>query len=109
MHLIMQVLQINLNRHWATQNLLVQYVAEQNFDLACVSDPAPVPRRFSNANGLAAIYIGTRHPRWRCTLSKVGRNYVVVRVPSHDAYYCTRVFVYRSFDQSLMFRRFTYV
>jgi len=31
-----------------------------------------------------------------------------VRVPSHDAYCCTRVFAYRSFDQSLMFRRFTY-
>jgi len=30
-----------------------------------------------------------------------------VRVPSHDAYCCTRVFAYRSFHQSLIFCRIT--
>jgi len=78
----MRITQINLNHHWAAQNLLVQYVAEHQIDVACITEPASVPRNsrwFSSTDGLSAIFIGTRNLRGRCLPEKIGRNFIVAR------------------------------
>jgi len=63
-------LQVNLNRHWAAQNLLMQSVHELNINIVCVSEPASAPR-FSpwwavSFDGLAAIYCKTRNLAEKC-------------------------------------------
>jgi len=89
----MRVLQVNLNRCWAAQNLLMQNIAENNFDLACISEPASIPRSphwFASTNGLAAIYLGAREFRSRCVLYKIGRNYIVIKC---DSFYFFSVYI----------------
>jgi len=78
----MNLLQVNLNHHWAAQNLMVQNTARYNFDIVCVSEPVSVPRTpqwFSSTNGTAAIYVGSRELASKCVLNKIGSNFVVLR------------------------------
>jgi len=85
----MQLLQINLNRYGAAQNLLTQNMIEFKFDLACVSETASVPRSphwFASANGLAAIFVGSRDSTLKCIPHKIGRNYIAVK--------CNQFFVF---------------
>jgi len=78
----MRIIQINLNHRWTAQNLFVQHVAEHYIDIACVTDPASVPRNsrwLSSVDGLSAIFIGSRNLRGRCLPEKISRNFVVAR------------------------------
>jgi len=78
----MRLLQINLNHHWAAQNLLAQNMVEHSFDLACVSEPASVPRSshwFASTNGLAPIVTRSGDPSIKDVLMKAGRNFVALK------------------------------
>jgi len=82
----MLILQINLNHHWAAQNLLAQNIAEFGFDFACVSEPTSVPRSphwFASANGSAAIVTNSGDPTLRCVPIKSGRNFIVTECKQH--------------------------
>jgi len=85
----MLILQINLNHHWAAQNLLAQNMAEFGFDLACVSEPASIPRSphwFASANGSAAIVANPRDPTLRCVPIKSGRNFIVLKCNQYHVF-----------------------
>jgi len=78
----MNLLQINLNHHWAAQNLMVQNVAERDFSIACVSEPLSVPRTphwFASRNGTAAIYVGNKDTLRKCVLKETGRNFIMIK------------------------------
>jgi len=76
-------LQINLNRHWTAQNLLMQSIYELNIDVACVSKPALALQASSrwivSTDALAAIYFGTSYLTSKCVIYNINRNFVVVK------------------------------
>jgi len=76
-------LQVNLNRHWAAQNLLMQNMFEQKIDIACVCEPASAPRTSPrwvvSGDGLAAIFYGSRQLVDECVSFNTDRNFVVIK------------------------------
>lgn len=75
-------LQINLNRSYGAQNLLIQMMAERNADVAIVSEPNNCPSSnplwLVDVTGLAVIVWRASLP-YRCVPLAVGRGFVAAR------------------------------
>lgn len=73
----MKILQINLNKSRAAQDLMVQVMREQGATIALVAEPNRIPTGnwWGDSLGVAAIYWETGEP---CTLIGRGEGFIII-------------------------------
>lgn len=80
---VIKCIQVNVNHSWGAQDLLAQYMAENNIDIAFISEPRHIPKSnlwFSDFSGRAAITWFPGLMEESCVLMHRDQEFVAVRL-----------------------------
>lgn len=95
-----RLLQCNLNHSWGAQDVMMQYVLEENIAVCMVSEPISIPVSpawFESGNRRAAIYVNPESSKNTAVRCRAGRNSITIK---YGSCYLTSVYVSPNVDDN---------